>query len=86
MRNGSESTASDDAHNRGEQPGHIARCESDVQTHVHGIAWLLCIRGDEDMDEMSLMGFGWTQLLEKNYFDGHALKWFCKDLCKSATS
>lgn len=86
MRNSSESAATDAATNGGRPGAPDKRCSPDVQEEVHGIAWLLCIRGDEDMDDMSLMGFGWTQLLKKNYFDGHALKWFCEDLCKSATS
>lgn len=43
--------------------------------HQHNIAWLLCVRGDESMDELSLFGIIWMEVMGKNYYDGQNLKW-----------
>lgn len=46
-----------------------------AEAHLHGIAWLLCVRLSEEFTSDSLFGLMWTDILGNNYFDGHQLKW-----------
>lgn len=39
------------------------------------ITWLLCVRGDEEMDELSLYGIIWCVVMKQGYFEGQNGKW-----------
>ncbi len=68
-------SANDEADNQPVSPVLTGRREELLQTHVHGIAWVLCQRLPDEFDNDSLFSIGWCDILRNNYFDGHNLKW-----------
>lgn len=74
MQFGGPCADTDGRDNRDEAtPGSAGHTEH-VQTHLHGIAWLMCQRLGDDFDNDSLFSVTWCDVLEQNYFDGHQLR------------
>ncbi len=75
MRVNGVSTTVDGQDYRGTPEDSIQRHTQHVQAHLHGIAWLMCVRLGKEFDSDSLFGLVWTDVLGNNYFDGHQIKW-----------